>query len=423
MTTEARDNGIRLARVVDLGDETPLDLTKKVRDISVTERNGFKTCRRRWYLDTLENLTPAGTITWYYEFGTGLHLGLEQYYKAFGRIHSEEGIDPVRAALIGFNEWYEEMDTEILTGDYGNATSQYRNELLEYRDLGIGMLKNYGAYAALEDTFTVCCVEGVWTPQGIALLGDDLLPPYDESVHPVLLPSGRFMVPIVDPSNDYQWLEGEPYLSSRLDLIVYEKRTGWRGFWVGDHKSAGSKPSDRGIDMDDQITGYSYTLWRHTGIFARGCFFNYLIKQLPKPPRLVREDTALSTAKDQLTTADWYKEAMEEFGLIANGRMISKKHEECYASLRAYGWSRFFNRARVTRNQHEIKMFELRLPEEYADMLITFQDPGHKAYPHLSQYNCDGCAMGPICHAIEDGSDYESVIENRYKQGKDRKAA
>lgn len=394
----------------------PLDLTTSVKDISVTERNSFKQCRRRWYLETLENLEPRGQINWAFAFGTGVHAGLEAFYKACGDIIAG---DPLEEALDAFEEWYEETDTKILQADLGMFESGVRNELLHYRELGVGILNNYNEFAVLNDNFTVCCVEGKWTQEGLDLLGE-FSPPYGEDAHPTLHESGRLLVPIVDPGQDHEVLDSTPLLSAKLDLIVYSKEKGLTGFWVHDHKTTSSSPSDRGIDMDDQVTGYSYVFWRLTGIAPRGTTFNYLVKHLPKEPRETK--TGLSYAKDQITTPEWYREALVEHGLLVKGRITSDNHAACYSSLLAHGWDRFFKRMSVQRNEHELMMFEYRLVQEYWDMLTVYKNPGEKAYPFLSQYNCPGCPVMPICQAIEDGSDYEEIIEHKFQQAEDRKA-
>lgn len=179
--------------------------------------------------------------------------------------------------------------------------------------------------------------------------------------------------------------------------------------------------------MDDQITGYDYTFWRWTGIVPRGTFFNYLIKQLPKEPRFVQTNkgnpSGLSTAKDQLTIPEAYREAMVEHDLItSDGKVLSPKHAECYEALLNMGWDRFFKRIPIPRNTHELDSFERRLIYEHEDILDVIARPAEKAYPHLSQYNCPGCSMMPICQAMEDGSDFADVIEHRFKVAKDRKA-
>lgn len=397
---------------------TPLELTRDVRDISVTERNAFKTCRRRWYLETLENLEPRGGIAWAFEFGTGIHTGLEAYYAAKGNLFDWKA-DPKEEMLIAFDLWVKSVEEKIDKAGLGNFEQPVLDELAEYRELGEIMLWNYHEFAELNDNFVVCCVEGRWTEEGLKLL-KDASPPYAEHLHPRVHESGRYLVPIIDPDTG-EWLENEPYLSARLDLVVYVKRSGLRGFWVYDHKTAAQAPTDRGLEFDDQVTGYGYTFWRHTGIYPRGTIFNELIKKAPAPPRILAKGD-LSTAKDQLTLPSLYMEEMKNQGLVKGKQITSEKHAECYASLRAHGWDRFFKRMESPRNEHEHKMFELRLVEEYKDMLSVKADPGRKAYPHLSQYNCPGCSVGPICQAIEDGSDYEFVINNRFQQAEDRKA-
>lgn len=395
---------------------TPLELTRSARDISVTERNGFKQCRRQWYLTTIENLEPKGVVNWAWDFGTGIHSGLEAFYKTCADLLPG---DPLDQALGAFHNWHLEMQQSIKDAKLGQLESEVLNELLEYRDLGVGMLELYNNFAVQEDDFVVCAVEGEWTQAGLDLI-KELRPPYDEDVHPVRTDSGRFLVPIVDPRTGRP-LENNPMLSMRLDLIVWRRQTGFKGFWVKDHKTTGSSPSDRGVEMDDQVTGYDYGFWRLTGIVPRGTIFNYLIKQLPKEPRIV--STGLSTAKDQVTLPDMYREAMAERGLIdSKGNITSKKHGECYESLLALGWSRHFKRIETQRNEHELKMFEMRLVHEYADMLDVYSAPDELAYPHLSQYNCPGCPVMSICKAIEDGSDYNFLIENVFQQAKDRKA-
>lgn len=405
----------------DAEEQTPQELTAQARDISVTERNGFKTCRRRWYLDTIENLEPRGGITWYYEFGTGLHSGLEAFYKTYGDLLPG---DPLDQALFAFEEWYEVMDAKIQSWDVpAEQRSAYRNELLEYRELGIGMLNNYNEFSVLNDTFVVCAVEGQWTEAGKNLLQEkDFDPPYTGELSVRLHESGRFLVPIVNPVTK-KWVDNKPYLSARLDLVLYMNQTGQKGFWPMDHKSSGGTPSDRGLDVDDQITGYDYTFWRWTGIVPRGTFFNYLIKQLPKSPRIL-QGGKLSTAKDQLTIPEAYREAMQERGIISpEGQILSVKHEECYHALLNTGWSRFFKRFPVPRNEHELLMFERRLVTEHREMQRAVNDPtGDLLYPTLSQYVCPGCSMMRICQSMEDGSDYEGIIASAYQIAEDRKA-
>jgi len=395
---------------------TPLDLTTTVRDISVTERGSFRSCRRAWYLETIENLERKGIKNWNLDFGTGVHAGLESFYKAFADIIPDT--EPLVACQVGFEEWYQETDAELKK--LGALGDVFRDELIEYRDLGVSMLDLYNAFAIEEDKyFQPLWIEGIPSPH-VPDFVDELNPPYDEIAHPSRHESGRILVPIVDPDTKEVMVneKGEiAYLTARLDVILFRKEMGLRGFWIMDHKTTASAPSDRGIDFEDQITGYCYVFWRLTGIIPRGVIFNYLVKQLPKAPRIVNEGRKLSTAKDQLTLPEWYKEAMEEYNVTD-----SPAHQECLRAITAHGWDRFFVRFEVQRNEHELIRFEERLIEEYSDMLDAYEDPARRAYPNQSTRHCPNCQVNRICQAIEDGSDYQYVIATGYQQAKDRKA-
>lgn len=403
--------------LVRLYGEAPLDLTRTVRDISVTERGGFRTCRRRWYLETIENLEKRGVKNWALDFGTGIHMGLDSFYRAYADIIEGE---PLERALEAFEVWYQKVDKDLRF--LGDLSAPLRDELLEYNALGQGMLRHYNEYSVEEDgDFEWVLVEGVPGPRWSDLAPEKVQPPYAIGARPFRHESGRILCPIVHPGTkavlSSQKGGHPPYLSARLDLIGFRRTMGLRGFWILDHKTSASQPSDRGIDFEDQITGYCYVFWRLTGIIPRGTIFNFLVKHLPKEPRLVYNDTKLSTAKDQLTLPDMYESYMREFQV-----MDSPAHLECLASLKAHGRERFFKRFEVERNQHELEQFEKRLFEEYHDMFDAYKFPERRAYPNPSYMHCPNCSVNSICQAIEDGSDYDWIIETRYQQAKDRKA-
>jgi hypothetical protein len=152
------------------------------------------------------------------------------------------------------------------------------------------------------------------------------------------------------------------------------------------------------------------------GVIPRGFCTNNILKQIPKEPRILSKGE-LSTAKDQLTTADQYQKVMYEQGLYK-----SPKHVECLEALKSHGWDRFFVRQYVGRNKHELVSFEERLFEEWQDM-VDCADGNLVLYPNLSKMHCPQCRVAPICQAMEDGSDWQSVMETRYIQQADRKAS
>jgi len=407
--------------------EAPLELTQSARDVSVTERGQFRTCRRRWTLETIENLTPKAP-TWALEFGTGIHGALEAYYESLA---TGDG-NSLEIAVESLEDWHEEMEEsqqEELGGLYSKAVEE---ELWDLYGLGRQMLDNYALFSAdkaREDPWEVLAIEGkepggkIISPATFGEFGD---PPYGRSAHP-FIHQGRILCPIVNPTTGH-CLPGRPFLSGRLDLIVRRAKRN-NTLWVVDHKTTASSPSDRGLDFDDQVTGYSYLMWRLTGLIPRGTIFNYLVKQVPKEPRIIsvtakNPDGKLSTAKDQLCLAADYRKVMLERGIMRkDGTVTSEEHAECYAGLLAKGYDPYFKRFEPTRNEDEVLHFEERLYQEYRDMRHVYQHRHEgAAYPNPSTWWCPSCSVGPICQAMEDGSDVEGIIDSRYMHAPDRKA-
>jgi hypothetical protein len=362
----------------------------------------------------IDNLTPKAPA-WAFEFGTGIHSALEAYYGIVSGRITPKG-DPLDYVLSTFEKWYHAMDHEqaLLLGSL--YTDEAKNEVWELRNLGMTMLTNYAEYSgdiAEHDPWEVVAIEGA----GAETIGAHGPKGYEGAVP--WISEGRVLVPIVDPRTKL-WLPGQPCLSGRIDLIV--RRRG--KLWVVDHKTTATAPNDRGIDFEDQITGYSYIVWRLTSVLVRGTVFNYLVKQAPKPPRSIQptkdNPTGVSTAKDQLCLARDYRAALIDGGLMVNGVVSSQKHADCYSALLATGWDPYFKRFEVQRNMHEIESFEQRLFYEYQDMKEVYEHR-ERAYPNPSTWHCPSCPVAPICQAMEDGSDVQGVIESRYMQAPDRK--
>lgn len=417
--------------MTDLIKVQPLDMTMSARDISVTERGVFRTCRRRWQLETLQNLTPRVPESLALEFGTGIHAALEAYYRGVAK--SLKG--PEASAARAFTKWYKEIDARVAKDEWipQETKDVLRQDLFELKDLGPAMLKNYYTYAAEKDSVfsDIVGVEGELFNTSKVKVKKPHLVGADVIRHP----SGRLLVPIVDPAT------GDPVfvprvtgvgddvpavLSMRIDLLVLRDDTGNKGLWIVDHKTTTSSPNDRGVDFEDQITGYCYGVWRAFGIIPRGVIFNYLVKQLPKDPRRTKTQkngSTLSTAKDQLTLPHLYRAELKADGLLKkDGTVTSPEHADCYSALLTKGWGPFFKRFEVQRNEHELRSFEARLIEEYSDMIDVQAQP-NRAYPNPSSWHCPGCSVNRICQAMEDGSDAEGIIESAFMQAPDRKAA
>lgn len=392
---------------------TPLERTSSLLDISVTERGQFRSCHRRWHLQTIENLEPKAP-TWALSFGTGIHAALEAYYT--GPIKGRN-----KRARDAFQDWYVTTEAQLKDDD---GTPGELDELYDYCELGHDMLDNYFEYDKRSNVKLgkVLAVEGNFR-KGVPASLRNGHPDYPPEAQPFIdEDAGRVLIPIVNPETHEPIDDRIPCLTMKLDILT-ERDTPRKGLWVVDHKTSSSAYNDRGLDFNDQATGYCYGVYRLSGIVPRGAIFNVLIKERVKEPRVSEKTGALSYAKDQLTTADLYRQALKEHGLMKGNRITSEKHAECLDALLARGWRPFFQRLEPTRNEHELISFERRLAAEYADMAYAHEDPDTLAYPNPSERVCPYCPVAPICQALEDGSDAVHVIETQFRQADDRKAA
>lgn len=397
----------------------PQQKTAELLDISVTERGQFRSCHRRWWLQTIQGLEPDKP-TWPLLFGTGIHAALEQYYLG-PRTGRKNLTAREEAAIEAFLGWYAETEDEL---EASGASPGELDELYSYSELGQDMLESYFLYDQTTDASVgkVLAVEGHFQRNvpGAPRCGNADYPPEAQPV--IDEEAGRILIPIVDPLTKEPIADNIPCLTMKMDLLV-ERATPRKGLWVVDHKTSSSAYNDRGLDFNDQATGYCYGVWRLTGVVPRGAMFNVLIKNTPQEPRRLKNGN-LSTAKDQLTTADMYREELKADGLMTGGKIHSEKHAECLNALLARGWAPFFQRLEPTRNEHELVSFERRLGQEYLDMkrVLSADDVNAAAYPNQNDRVCPYCPVAPICQAMEDGSDWQHVQDTMFRKSADRKA-
>jgi hypothetical protein len=354
-----------------------------------------------------------------------MHEGLEGYYISrsnqalFPDTKATQRM-PLESALFNWDEWYNKTMTHL---EESGAPIETQDKLVELGDMGEEMLRGYDQYSRKEDTFTVHAVEGLQTGAGKSWLQKHFAEREfigEVSTNGVKLMGRRFLVPILHPRKQTP-LKYKPMLSMRIDLLVHRIDPGMKGIWIYDHKTTSSQPGDRGLDFDDQVTAYCYGIWRWLGIVPRGVCFNYLVKQVPKAPRILKRGE-LSTAKDQLTTPARYRKELISRGLmLKDGSFKNDKYADAYEALLSRGWDPFFKRHYVGRNRAELMAFEERLFDEYEDMWDCYMGD-RRARPSFSRMWCPGCRVAPICQAMEDGSDVDGIVESRYEDAGDRKA-
>lgn len=333
---------------------------------SITERGSFRSCRRRWYLEAVENLAHKDRIPWPLIFGNAVHEGLAAYYTDNKR-DTADALDAFHAS------WDDER--ALLEKSYGGLyDAGVGDEWLSMKEKGEKMLTYYDIYDR-QNKF--------W---------DEVLEVNIEE---------RSFVSILDH-------KGAPYerafLSGKIDLVVHRKGS---GIWIVDHKTAANTYDARALDIDDQLTGYAYIWWRISGDPPRGVIYNALIKEPPRPPKVLQSG-ALSQDKGQRTTYDLYLQQIKDLELDP------KNYSEMLEFLEKKGWHQFFVRDGLTKNVEELESFEWRLQHEYLDMQKALKDEGYR-YPNPSQMTCPGCSMVPVCQAMEEQSDVQFIRDTMYE--------
>lgn len=331
---------------------------------TVTEVGSFRTCRRRWFLDTHLRLAPKTQVTWYLIFGDCIHAALEVYYK------SGRDAKKMRAAFV--RAWKKE-DTALRVKYGPFYLMGIEDEWQKHKERGFEMLRCYDLFDREDPFFDHIDEVGIEERSFIEILGPDGEP-----------------------------LPGSPLLSGKIDLIGENRRDAW-GM---DHKALAGAPSDAALDIDDQLTGYTYIYWRISDTLLRGFAYNVLIKDPPKPPRILQSGE-LSKDKSQRTTYDLYLNEINRLKLdVAD-------YEEVLTFLKASGWRRYFIRIGSGRSMEHLASYEDHLWRTVRDMQACIEDPA-EAYPNPSQYVCPGCAVMPICSAMEMDEDVEQVIANGF---------
>jgi hypothetical protein len=338
--------------------------SRKLEQISVTEISQFRECRRQWHLGTHLGwqLKASKPEFW---FGVQMHEAL-QTYAAKG----------VKAAV---KAWYKIYDREIdaIRESYGGLWEYAEEMFIEFRELGAGMLQNYELFceAMQMDMKTVQLEQRVWVP--------------------ILHPKTHQPVGVK--------------LTARMDRLVAIGDD----LFIIDYKT-GSQPTGKSLELADQPTGYSYVHYRLTSELPAGVIIEGLLKKLPEEPRILQNGT-LSTDKRQNTLPTLYKAEMKKRGL-----MRSAKHLETLEALEQQGWDGYFERESTQRNIEQVLSYENHLWYIVQDMQDVVRNP-EKAYPSPSQMRCPRCPLLNVCIAMEDGSDWENILETQYEQSTERR--
>lgn len=351
---------------------------------SVTEKGQFKDCPRKWYLSNRYPHPDAkdgqlgietGRPDTFFWFGEVIHSSLEAFYKGL-----QAGVPHKDAANVGrelFNTNFMKK-VEELKEEYGNLfNNEAKHEFVEYSDLGKNMLTNYFIREFSE--------------------------PLGGPGSKILIVEERFFFSV---SPDFT-------LSGRFDLVIADKNG---RIWIVDHKTAQQKPWPQGIELDDQLTGYSFLFAKGTvpalpefvGSTPAGAIYNVLLKEMVKIPFLEKSGRPSRDSRKVKATAQHYIAFLKTYNFPL------AEFETFINDLLKRGWDDFFVREGSLRSEVEIENFEKRLGLE-AQLMVQAANNPEWAFPNPGQLKCRGCPFAIPCKGMNAGDDYETMIGENFK--------
>ncbi len=336
--------------------------------VSVTEIQSFQSCRRRFRLAREYEARSLAPNLW---FGGGIHFALEHYYR-YLKEFPEDGLEGASQNMqAAFTHWLG-LEYQKLANVFGSLWKDAKPALEQMAAVGRKMLENYPAYdRQAEIRFFPRIVE-----------------------KRVYLPMGR-----------------GNFLTARLDLVA-NVGTPDGPLGVVDHKTASQRSNTgRALDLDEQGTGYSYTIYRVAGEVAE-FILNTLMKAAPEPPRIVQDKRKghvdkLSSAKDQNTTYDLYLSVIRE-----RGEKV-QDYADILGVLAERGWDHFYYREVSPRNLAQLEAYEgrVRIIMEEIRRVFTHEE---YAYPSPSPFKCPTCPFQQVCLTMEDGGDYQQILDTSF---------
>lgn len=400
-----------------------------------SDRASFKRCRRYWDWNSpaRNNLVLRADVhginfpLW---FGTGIHYALEQYYTPGLRR------DPVEAWKTWFDiQWRGGMVTEewlprvydlkprpivdanpaswgkgfpptwVVRGLEDIIPTPNHDEFDEHFTLGIEMMSFYKEYAEANDYFTVLVAEH-----------DFSIPIWDYHNEDIL-----HRTDTREDSPNYGNVL-EVHARGRCDALKVDNRSGKLG--IIDYKTAAKIDEDYflKLDSDEQCTSYLHAIEVEAKYYdlpyknepIEEVLYIALRKNYPKSPTKLNNGMfSVDRANESCTypmLIDWIAKNMP-------GVPLNEKQQNYINWLKEVGDDQFIIRRPVRRNRHQIANAGRRLYMEALDML----DPAVRIYPNITNdFKCLGCQFRAPCLALEDGSDWQMLINDNYSKNKDR---
>lgn len=322
-----------------------------MKTLTYSSTSSFKNCRKKYKLNYIDKLEPKERPL-YFSIGGAIHLGLEKWYQGNDK---QSCIDAITSYMyenepdIDDDDKYKkfEQSLKLVEMMFNNYIEHYPSEQFEIIEI--------------EKEFTVTIIN----------------PETNK------------------PSRNYQ-------LMGKVDGLVKENNN----YWILEHKTASTIDNKyiKGLTMDNQSICYLEALERFLSIKIEGIIYNVLLKDYPKPPKVLKSGK-LSTASNQKTTPELFNNAIHELGLDTDD--YYEYIQYLYDNRKQY-----FYREYLTFNEKHIQEWRDELWDLQKDISETINK--NRFYKNSSQcvsvYGT--CQFFDICSSLDE----DSIIEYNFNK-------
>jgi len=360
--------------------------------IRTSDRSQFRRCRQKW------DFTSKIRQDWEYvpgveplDFGIGIHAGADTYYKpetwrgtaAQRRVVEYES---TLSFLTHMHDWRKRL----------KRSEQWESQKARWEELvvlGLGMLEHYFKWAPKNDKFKPVKSEIEFE---VPIPVPESLKKQVQSLQYFTISDKGNLLWKPDGSDEWPTIVIPVMYQGRIDLIVQFVNG---SYGILDHKTAAQFGQTEHLDLDTQTRSYAWALKKMLGLDISTIIYSEWRKAIPHEPDVLKNGS-LSKNKNQRTTVEMYRKAIEERGLDISD------YVEFLSALQA-NQTDYFRRTEVSYSEHELAATEEAICMEAIDML---GDPF--IYPNPDRWNCNGCAFRTPCIMRQEGNDEQWHLNN-----------
>ena len=188
-----------------------------------------------------------------------------------------------------------------------------------------------------------------------------------------------------------------------FDGIIYDDYGRW---WIKEVKTAREIDTSK-LDTDAQITGYCLAAEHHYRHEIAGVVYLQFLKDVPKEPRVLANGDISDDIRQRTTYHMFRPAVIKRYGEIPDKlRPVLDKLLEGETTE----GNKFIRVDRVYRNSEQTKNEIWKLQAVAKDML----NPNLSLYPNPTNTCAKECEFYSACLAMDDGSDWESMLEDEF---------